>query len=72
MEKVMMSQLGAMPSGEPQGNAPNIGKQRGSSADYNGNNSWYFNGNNGCFNNGLRYYGLFRSRPVLAYSAFQN
>ena len=72
MEKVMMSQLGAMPSGEPQGNAPNIGKQRGSSADYNGNNSWYFNGNNGCFNNNNRYNGNFRSRPVLDYDQYDN
>lgn len=44
----------------------------GSSADYNGRNSWYFNGLNGCFYYNGRYRGIFRSRPVLAYSAFQN
>lgn len=44
----------------------------GSSADYDGNYSWYFSGSRGCFFNRGRYDGLFRSRPVLAYSAFQN
>ena len=45
---------------------PNIGKQKGSCADYNANNSWYFNSTNGCVNNNNRYNGNFRSRPVLA------
>ena len=44
----------------------NIGKQRGSCADYNANNTWYFNGDNGCFNNNNRYNGNFRCRPSLA------
>lgn len=44
----------------------------GSSADYGGNNSWYFNGYNGCFDVTTIYNSYFRSRPVLAYSAFQN
>ncbi len=44
----------------------------GSSADYNGYYSWYFNGDHGCFNSNTRCNGIFRSRPVLAYSAFQN
>lgn len=44
----------------------------GSSADYYGYNSWCFNGNYGCFINNYRFNGYFRSRPVLAYSAFQN
>lgn len=44
----------------------------GSSADFFGNHSWCFNGYCGCFNNYYRYGGYFRSRPVLAYSAFQN
>ena len=50
----------------------NIDRQRGSSADYNGNNSWYFNGNNGCFNNNNRYNGNFRCRPVLDYGWYDN
>lgn len=50
----------------------NIDKQRGSCADYNGNNSWYFNGNNGCFNNNNRYNGNFRCRPVLDYGWYDN
>lgn len=44
----------------------------GSSADFSGHNSWCFYGNGGCFNDGYRCLGIFRSRPVLAYSAFQN
>lgn len=50
----------------------NISKQRGSSADYNGNNSWYFNGTNGCLNNNNRYNGNFRCRPVLDYDWYNN
>ena len=61
-----------MPDGVPLGNTPNIGKQRGSSADYNSNNTWYFNGTNGCFNNNNRYNGNFRSRPVLDYDQYDN
>lgn len=72
MKKVMVSQLGAMPAGEPTGNAPNIGRPRGSSADYNGNNTWYFNGNNGVFNNNNRYNDNFRCRPVLDYDQYDN
>ena len=71
-QQYIASQLGVMPSGEPQGNTPNIGRQRGSSADYNGNNTWYFNGGNGCFNNNNRYNGNFRSRPVLDYDQYDN
>lgn len=71
-QKHIASQLGAMPAGEPTGSAPNIGRQRGSSADYNGNNTWYFNGDNGCFNNNNRYNGNFRSRPVLDYDQYNN
>ena len=52
------------------GKTPSIGRPRGSSADYNGNNTWYFNGNNGCFNNNNRYNGNFRSRPVLDYDQY--
>lgn len=44
----------------------------GSSADYSGHHSWFFYGSYGCFGSSSRYYGIFRSRPVLAYSAFQN
>ena len=44
----------------------------GSSADYYGLNAWYFNGSNGCFLDYNRYNDGFRSRPVLAFSAFQN
>lgn len=50
----------------------NIGKLRGSSADYNGNNSWYFNGDNGIVNNNNRYNGNFRCRPVLDYGWYTN
>ena len=39
---------------------------RGSSADYDGNYTWFFNGYNGCFSYYYRYYGNFRCRPVLA------
>ena len=48
----------------------NIGKQRGSCGDYNGNNTWYFNGTNGCLNNNNRYNTNFRSRPVFALDTF--
>lgn len=72
MKKVLISQLGAMPNGAPLGNVPNMGRQRGSSADYNGNNTWYFNGNNGVLNNNNRYNGNFRSRPVLDYDQYDN
>ena len=51
---------------------PNIGKQRGSCADYNANNTWYFNGTNGCVNNNNRYNANFRSRPVLDYCQYDN
>lgn len=51
---------------------PNIGKQKGSCADYNANNSWYFNSTNGCVNNNNRYNGNFRSRPVLDYCQYDN
>ena len=51
---------------------PNIGKQRGSSADYNANNTWYFNTNNGCINNNNRNNTNFRSRPVLDYHQYDN
>ena len=71
-QKHIASQLGAMPGGEPQGKAPSIGRPRGSSADYNGNNTWYFNGTNGCFNNNNRYNSNFRSRPVLDYDQYDN
>jgi len=50
----------------------NIGKQRGSCADYNANNTWYFNGDNGCFNNNNRYNGNFRCRPSLDYDQYDN
>lgn len=50
----------------------NISKLRGSCADYNANNSWYFNGTNGCINNNNRYNGNFRSRPVLDYGRYDN
>lgn len=50
----------------------NTSKPRGSSADYNANNSWYFNGDNGCFNNNNRYNSNFRSRPVLDYDCYDN
>lgn len=61
-----------MPYGAPWGNDPNIGKLRGSSADYNANNSWYFNGTNGCFNNNNRYNTNFRCRPSLDYGQYDN
>lgn len=35
-------------------------------ADYNANYSWYVYSTNGCVNYGNRYFGYFRSRPVLA------
>ena len=54
------------------GSQNNIGKQRGSSADYNANNSWYFNGTNGCFNNNNRYNENFRCRPSLDYGRYEN
>ncbi len=41
----------------------------GSCADYYGNSSWSFNGNAGCFYGNYRFYGYFRCRPVLAYTA---
>ena len=50
----------------------NISKLRGSCADYNANNSWYFNGDNGIFNNNNRYNGNFRSRPALDYDQYDN
>lgn len=50
----------------------NIGKLRGSCADYNGNNTWYFNGGNGMLNNNNRYNGNFRSRPALDYDQYDN
>lgn len=43
----------------------NNGASRGSSLEYNSNNSWYFNGGNRCINNNNRYNSNFRSRPVL-------
>lgn len=51
---------------------PNNGKLRGSCADYNANNSWYFNGTNGCINNNNRYNTNFRCRPVLDYNQYDN
>lgn len=54
------------------GSQYNISKPRGSSADYNGNNTWYFNGDNGCINNNNRYNDNFRSRPVLDYDWYDN
>ena len=50
---------------------PNISKQRGSCADYNANNSWYFNGTYGVLLNYSRYNTIFRCRPSLA-SPFSN
>ena len=47
-------------------------KPVGSSADYYGAYAWYFLGSDGCFDDGSRYVGGFRCRPVLAFSAFQN
>lgn len=44
----------------------------GSSADCYGSRAWYFHGHSGCFSTVYRYYGGFRSRPVLAFSAVQN
>ena len=41
---------------------------RGSSADCLGYGTWFFYGGYGCFGNYSRYYGSFRSRPVLALS----
>lgn len=54
------------------GSQNEISKPRGSSADYNANNTWYFNGDNGCFNNNNRYNSYFRSRPVLDYDWYDN
>lgn len=54
------------------GSQNNISRLRGSSADYNGNNTWYFNGDNGILNNNNRYNGNFRSRPVLDYDWYDN
>lgn len=51
---------------------PNIGKQRGSCADYNANNTWYFSSNLGCVNINYRYTTYFRSRPVLDYDQYDN
>ena len=70
--EIVASQLGVMPDGEPLGCTPSISKLRGSCADYNSNNSWYFNGNNGCLNNNNRYNGNFRCRPVLDYGQYDN
>ena len=42
--------------------------QRGSTADYDGNNTWCFFGGNGVLNGSSRYFDNFRSRPVLALS----
>ncbi len=39
---------------------------RGSSADYNATNTWYFYGSTGCLNGSNRYYSGFRCRPSLA------
>ena len=61
-----------MPFGAPWGSFPSIGKQRGSSADYNATNSWYFNGTNGVLNNNNRYNTNFRSRPSLDYDLYDN
>lgn len=44
----------------------------GSSAYYLGDYTWYFSGDYGVLFSNDRYYGNFRCRPVLAYSAFQN
>lgn len=60
----MTSQLGTF--------VPSIGKLRGSSADYNANNTWYFNGTNGCLNNNNRYSSYFRCRPSLDYGQYDN
>lgn len=69
---IIASQLGEMLYGAPYGNTPSIGKLRGSCADYNANNTWYFNGTNGCFNNNNRYNGNFRCRPSLDYDLYDN
>ena len=70
--EIVASQLGVMPYGEPLGCTPSISKQRGSSADCNANNSWYFNGTNGCLNNNNRYNTNFRCRPSLDYGQYDN
>lgn len=44
----------------------------GSSADCGGRYAWCFGGSFGVLDNRYRYGGIFRSRPVLAYSAFLN
>lgn len=61
-----------MPNLEEMTSQNNIGKQRGSCADYNANNSWYFNGTNGCVNNNNRYNSNFRCRPCLDYGRYDN
>lgn len=53
------------------GSQNNISRLRGSCADYNANNTWYFNGDNGIANNNNRYNGNFRCRPVLDYDWFE-
>ena len=45
---------------------------RGSSADCNGSNSWFFNGTSGCLSDTSRYHGYFRCRPVLALPLLEN
>lgn len=35
-------------------------------ADYNASNTWYFYSTSGCVGSNYRYYGYFRSRPILA------
>jgi hypothetical protein len=42
------------------------GVYRGSCADYDANNTWFFYGDYGCFGNGSRCNGIFRCRPSLA------
>ena len=39
---------------------------KGSCADYTAGSTWCFYSTNGCVGSGSRYYGIFRSRPVLA------
>ena len=39
---------------------------KGSCADYGARGTWCFNSTNGCVDTNFRYYGYFRSRPVLA------
>lgn len=40
-------------------------------ADCSGYGSWCFGGGIGCFGSGLRYSGIFRCRPVLAYASLK-